>query len=108
MAEHPVYVNCQAINCRTKALFKPTPLVDAFRGPCQHMSLRVHPKSKRLPCSLIASAGSMWRYVRASMTIVGILPPLCDPRDGHMLVDGCYTNNVPGNVLERNLSRSYG
>lgn len=31
------------------------------------------------------------------MSIVGIFPPLCDPRDGHMLVDGCYINNVPGN-----------
>lgn len=40
----------------------------------------------------------MWRYVRASMSIVGIVPPVCDPRDGHLLVDGCYTNNVPGNI----------
>ncbi|KAK9871292.1 hypothetical protein WA026_011560 [Henosepilachna vigintioctopunctata] len=47
-------------------------------------------------CMRIHHHGSLWRYVRASMTIVGILPPLCDPRDGHMLVDGCYTNNVPG------------
>jgi predicted acylesterase/phospholipase RssA len=30
------------------------------------------------------------------MTIAGIFPPLCDPRDGHLLVDGCYVNNVPG------------
>lgn len=38
----------------------------------------------------------MWQYVRASMSIAGILPPLCDPVDGHYLVDGCYVNNVPG------------
>lgn len=38
----------------------------------------------------------MWRYIRASMSIVGIFPPVCDPIDGHLLVDGCYTNNVPG------------
>lgn len=30
------------------------------------------------------------------MTIAGIFPPFCDPRDGHLLVDGCYVNNVPG------------
>lgn len=42
------------------------------------------------------SAGSLWRYVRSSMTIAGIFPPFCDPRDGHLLVDGCYVNNVPG------------
>lgn len=41
--------------------------------------------------------GHLWRYVRASMSIVGIFPPLCDPLDGHLLADGCYVNNVPGN-----------
>ena len=30
--------------------------------------------------------GSVWRYVRASMTYAFYLPPLCDPRDGHLLV----------------------
>jgi hypothetical protein len=30
------------------------------------------------------------------MSIAGIFPPFCDPRDGHLLVDGCYVNNVPG------------
>lgn len=40
--------------------------------------------------------GRLWRYVRGSMSIVGIFPPMCDPLDGHMLVDGCYINNVPG------------
>ncbi|XP_030755536.1 neuropathy target esterase sws isoform X3 [Sitophilus oryzae] len=43
--------------------------------------------------------GSLWRYVRASMSVVGIFPPLCDPSDGHMLVDGCYINNVPADVM---------
>ncbi|ERL95909.1 hypothetical protein D910_00588, partial [Dendroctonus ponderosae] len=33
------------------------------------------------------------------MSIVGIFPPLCDPADGHMLVDGCYINNVPADVM---------
>ena len=34
----------------------------------------------------------MWRYVRASMTLAGLLPPLCDM--GSMLVDGGYIDNL--------------
>ena len=41
-------------------------------------------------------AGSLWRYVRASMTLSGYLPPLCDPKDGNLLMDGGYINNLPG------------
>ena len=41
-------------------------------------------------------AGSLWRYVRASMSITVWLPPMCDPRDGDLLVDGAYVNNLPG------------
>lgn len=40
--------------------------------------------------------GCLWRYVRASMTIAGVFPPMPDYRDGHLLIDGCYVNNVPG------------
>lgn len=40
--------------------------------------------------------GSLWRYVRASMSLAVFLPPLCDPDDGHMLLDGGYINNLPG------------
>lgn len=32
------------------------------------------------------------------MSVVGLFPPICDPVDGHMLADGCYVNNVPGNI----------
>ncbi len=47
--------------------------------------------------------GTAWRYVRASMTLVGILPPLCekfqDPSSGQMkvayLVDGGYVSVLP-------------
>ncbi|KAK4302471.1 hypothetical protein Pmani_025433 [Petrolisthes manimaculis] len=41
----------------------------------------------------------VWRYVRASMSIATVLPPMPDPVDGHLLVDGCYLNNVPGDVM---------
>ncbi|CAO2630877.1 Patatin-like phospholipase domain-containing protein 6 [Lemmus lemmus] len=42
--------------------------------------------------------GSLWRYVRASMTLSGYLPPLCDPKDGHLLMDGGYINNLPADI----------
>ncbi len=44
----------------------------------------------------VHSSGSLWRYVRASMSLSGYLPPLCDPVDGHLLLDGGYVNNLPG------------
>lgn len=50
-------------------------------------------------CLCVRWAGSLWRYVRASMTLSGYLPPLCDPKDGHLLMDGGYINNLPGKWL---------
>merc|ERR1719412_2449690 len=43
--------------------------------------------------------GSLWRYVRGSMSLAGWLPPICDPRDGHLLLDGGYTNNLPADIM---------
>ena len=47
----------------------------------------------------VHTSGRLWRYVRASMGILEMLPPICDPLDGHHLVDGAYTNNVPVNIM---------
>ncbi|KAK9767569.1 phosphatidylcholine and lysophosphatidylcholine phospholipase, variant 2 [Basidiobolus ranarum] len=47
--------------------------------------------------------GYLWRYVRASMSLSGFLPPLCD--NGHMLVDGGYMDNLPVSALEDILVR---
>jgi lysophospholipid hydrolase len=44
--------------------------------------------------------GSLWRYVRASMSLAGYLPPICDPKDNHMLMDGGYINNLPADVAK--------
>lgn len=52
--------------------------------------------SVRVCVCVSCRAGSLWRYVRASMTLSGYLPPLCDPKDGHLLMDGGYINNLPG------------
>lgn len=43
--------------------------------------------------------GSLWRYVRSSMSLANYLPPLCDPHDGHLLLDGGYVNNLPADVM---------
>jgi hypothetical protein len=37
----------------------------------------------------IHETGYAWRFIRASMTLVGLIPPLCDA--GQMLVDGGYS-----------------
>jgi lysophospholipid hydrolase len=41
----------------------------------------------------------LWRYARASMGLVAYFPPICDPADGHYLLDGGYTNLVPGKEI---------
>lgn len=38
------------------------------------------------------SSGYIWRYVRASMTLAGLIPPICD--EGSMLCDGGYIDNL--------------
>lgn len=42
------------------------------------------------------------------MSLSGYMPPLCDPKDGHLLLDGGYVNNLPGNfehTMEENNSK---
>ncbi len=41
----------------------------------------------------------LWRYIRASMSLSGYLPPLCD--NGNMLLDGGYLNNLPTDVKKK-------
>ncbi|XP_070581967.1 patatin-like phospholipase domain-containing protein 7 [Ptychodera flava] len=53
-----------------------------------HSRMRVH------------TSGSLWRYVRASMSLSGYIPPLCDPKDGHLLLDGGYVNNLPADIMK--------
>uniref|UniRef100_A0A0N4ZFK1 Neuropathy target esterase sws n=1 Tax=Parastrongyloides trichosuri TaxID=131310 RepID=A0A0N4ZFK1_PARTI len=44
-------------------------------------------------------SGSLFSYIRSSMSLAGYLPPLCDPNDGHLLLDGGYVNNLPADVM---------
>ncbi|PAV56063.1 hypothetical protein WR25_01100 [Diploscapter pachys] len=48
-------------------------------------------------------SGPLWSYSRASMSLAGYLPPLCDPKDGHLLLDGGYVNNLPADVMRLGL-----
>ncbi|GBP78513.1 Neuropathy target esterase sws [Eumeta japonica] len=50
-------------------------------------------------CMRVHRHGSLWRYIRASMSLSGYMPPLCDPVDGHLLLDGGYVNNLPGKPI---------
>jgi len=45
----------------------------------------------------IHETGYAWRFIRASMTLVGLLPPICD--NGNMLVDGGYIDNLPVSTM---------
>ncbi|CAM9763602.1 unnamed protein product, partial [Chrysoparadoxa australica] len=51
--------------------------------------------------------GTLWRYVRASMSLAGFLPPVCDEDQQtgqiHYLVDGGYCNNLPADVMKREM-----
>jgi len=44
--------------------------------------------------SRVIRRGAVWQAVRASCAIPGVLPPFFD-EDGHMLVDGAVSDNVP-------------
>ena len=35
------------------------------------------------------------------MSLAGYMPPLCDPQDGHLLLDGGYTNNLPADIMKQ-------
>jgi len=47
----------------------------------------------------IHETGSAWRYIRASMSLGTYMPPMCDPVDGHHLLDGGYVNNLPADIM---------
>ncbi|KAJ3342278.1 phosphatidylcholine and lysophosphatidylcholine phospholipase [Gonapodya sp. JEL0774] len=43
--------------------------------------------------------GVAWRRVRASMSLMGLVPPVPDG-DGHLLVDGGYYDNLPATAMK--------
>ncbi|CAO1630888.1 unnamed protein product [Sympodiomycopsis kandeliae] len=45
----------------------------------------------------VHTTGYAWRFIRGSMTLAGLLPPLVE--EGNMLVDGGYMDNLPVSVM---------
>jgi lysophospholipid hydrolase len=50
-------------------------------------------------CMEIHTKGYAWRYVRASMSLAGLLPPITDK--GSMLLDGGYVDNLPVDEMKQ-------
>ena len=46
--------------------------------------------------------GTTWKCVRASMTVLGLLPPVVS-EDGDFLVDGGYLNSIPVDVMREKM-----
>ena len=47
----------------------------------------------------IHTTGFAWRYIRASMSLAGLLPPIID--NGNMLLDGGYVDNLPVTEMKK-------
>ncbi|KAJ1667169.1 phosphatidylcholine and lysophosphatidylcholine phospholipase [Coemansia sp. RSA 1646] len=52
--------------------------------------------------SEVHTTGLLWRAIRASMSLSGFVPPLCD-ENGDMLVDGGYLDNLPVRIMKNEL-----
>ncbi len=48
----------------------------------------------------VHSRGILWRAVRASMSIVGLVPPIID-ENGHLICDGGYSDNLPVDAMRK-------
>lgn len=55
---------------------------------------------------VVHTKGTCWKYVRASMSLHGYLPPITDSSGGYHL-DGGYTNIVPGDVMRSEMNAGY-
>ena len=90
------------------------PLVSLFGGRQMGQLLRevygdVRIEDLRIPFFCVSSSlthgqvvvhrrGPLARYVRASGSVAGLLPPVAEP-DGELLVDGGVLNNLPADVM---------
>ncbi|KAJ2073248.1 phosphatidylcholine and lysophosphatidylcholine phospholipase [Coemansia sp. S155-1] len=50
----------------------------------------------------VHTRGLLWRVVRASMSLGGFVPPLCD-ENGDLLVDGGYLDNLPVRIMKNEM-----
>ncbi|OMH86388.1 Lysophospholipase NTE1 [Zancudomyces culisetae] len=56
-------------------------------------------------CLEFHTSGYLWKNCRASMSLCGFLPPMCDA-NGSMLVDGGYLDNLPIEYMKYGLGAS--
>ena len=56
----------------------------------------------------VHAVGPLWRYVRASMGVIKLLPPVFDKETKRLLCDGGYVSNLPVDVLHGLLPGSVG
>ena len=56
----------------------------------------------------VHAVGPLWRYVRASMGVIKLLPPVFDKETKRLLLDGGYVANLPVDVLHALLPGSVG
>jgi predicted acylesterase/phospholipase RssA/CRP-like cAMP-binding protein len=89
------------------------PLLSLIKGNRIDRLLREHTSEREIPdlwlnyfCvsaslttnqQVIHEEGELWRAIRASISLPGILPPMV--RDGELLVDGGLVNNLPVDVM---------
>lgn len=48
--------------------------------------------------TVIHRSGLLWKAVRTSFSLPGVLPPVAE--NGNLLVDGCVLNNLPGDIMK--------
>jgi len=53
-------------------------------------------------CLTVHKSGLLWRSIRASMTVLGLLPPVRD-ENNELLVDGGYLNSVPVDIMRKEM-----
>lgn len=89
------------------------PLLSLIKGRRIDRLLREHTSEREIPdlwlnyfCvsaslthnqQVVHEEGELWRAIRASISLPGILPPMV--RDGELLVDGGLINNLPVDVM---------
>jgi lysophospholipid hydrolase len=47
----------------------------------------------------VHTQGSLWWHLRASMSVLGYVPPMIDDLTGEVHMDGGYANNLPVDVM---------
>ena len=52
-------------------------------------------------CTVVHRSGPLWRAIRASSSLPGVIPPVIE--NGDMLYDGCLLNNLPVDLMREEI-----